>query len=617
MHIKISKAIELFFPNPKLELVYFEAIANAMDAKASEIVVENIIDTRTRPTTIEIIISDNGVGFTGKNFAKFSKLLKTDGDDHKGVGRLVFLNYFDTVQISSVFGSEKINFVFDKAFEGEHELKPVTDTLYKTELHFKHFNHRKIRSYDAINPGNLKASMMRHFFPYFYDKKLRHEYLNIQFRQELYEHGQTEPIITEQSFNIDEIEDLTRASFSAEVAGTAVPFEVLYAVKKTEGPTTVVTAVCCDGQTIPLNLLGRKQLPPGTNLVFLVVSPFFKGKSDSSRQRLELEETQQKQLKECLTEQPAGILHEQVPEIRAFNQRLMGDYADRYPHLQGYFHSSGAGLMERRQVLEAAQRKFFEAQREILDADHFDRETYEKSLEISSRLLTEYLLYRNLIIKKLTEMDEREAEAAIHNAIVPMRKTLQNKGFNEHIFFNNAWLIDDKFMNFRTILSNQDFTAIAKELEIEDNEFKGKERPDITIIFSDDVNKTEKVDVVMVELKKRGLPLAGKEEVVSQLRQRARKLARWYKSKIQRIWLYGIVDFDEAFHVSLLEDQFIELYSKGNLYYREYPIIPNQEDKHHPIPLGIFVLDYQAFIKDAAARNKTFLEILKSGFAAE
>lgn len=37
MQIETSKAIELFFPNPSLMSVYFEALANALDAGATEI----------------------------------------------------------------------------------------------------------------------------------------------------------------------------------------------------------------------------------------------------------------------------------------------------------------------------------------------------------------------------------------------------------------------------------------------------------------------------------------------------------------------------------------------------------------------------------------------------
>ena len=37
MNINIAKAIKQFFPNPSMEMVYFEAIANSLDAEADKI----------------------------------------------------------------------------------------------------------------------------------------------------------------------------------------------------------------------------------------------------------------------------------------------------------------------------------------------------------------------------------------------------------------------------------------------------------------------------------------------------------------------------------------------------------------------------------------------------
>ena len=37
MKVKLSQAVKMFFSNSSLEMVYFEAIANALDANATEI----------------------------------------------------------------------------------------------------------------------------------------------------------------------------------------------------------------------------------------------------------------------------------------------------------------------------------------------------------------------------------------------------------------------------------------------------------------------------------------------------------------------------------------------------------------------------------------------------
>lgn len=57
--------------------------------------------------------------------------------------------------------------------------------------------------------------------------------------------------------------------------------------------------------------------------------------------------------------------------------------------------------------------------------------------------------------------------------------------------------------------------------------------------------------MVIIELKKRGIKLSKTEEVISQLKQRATKLMNYYPNRIQRIWFYGIVEFNDEFKLSL------------------------------------------------------------------
>lgn len=71
--------------------------------------------------------------------------------------------------------------------------------------------------------------------------------------------------------------------------------------------------------------------------------------------------------------------------------------------------------------------------------------------------------------------------------------------------------------------------------------------------------------------------MAKREEVVSQLKQRARKLIKHYPNKIQRLWFYGIVDIDAEFRISLKEEKFVELYSSGSVFYKEHDALLDDE----------------------------------------
>ena len=294
---------------------------------------------------------------------------------------------------------------------------------------------------------------------------------------------------------------------------------------------------------------------------------------------------------------------------------------NNYPHLAGYFDEQSIGIIDRNKAIETAQRKFFQAQKEVLDAPNtISTEQYEKALNVSSRTLMEYILYRNVIIKNLKQIDKKNPEADIHDIIVPRKKVCGKAGFINDLYTNNAWLLDDKYMSYSTILSDLEMNKLMPYLALDGENVDDEKRPDIAIVFSNDfhnpvgqVEVQTKTDVVIVELKKLGLPLAKREEVVSQLKQRARKLAKYYPDKIQRIWFYGIVDIDAEFRIALKEENYTELFSAGSLFYKEHTVILD-EDKNIRIPFGLYVLSFDAFLKDAESRNSTFLNVLKQGF---
>jgi anti-sigma regulatory factor (Ser/Thr protein kinase) len=94
-----------------------------LDAGADEISIQIKIDSFDKPDTLKLIIKDNGKGFIDRNFKKFSKLLEVDNNDHKGLGRLVYLVYFDKVEVESYYeGRKKRIFTFDSSFNGKSKV---------------------------------------------------------------------------------------------------------------------------------------------------------------------------------------------------------------------------------------------------------------------------------------------------------------------------------------------------------------------------------------------------------------------------------------------------------------------------------------------------------------
>ena len=120
MKVKLGQAVKMFFGNSSLEMVYFEAIANALDAYATEIIIKISAKALNQPETLKIEIADNGEGFTEDRYKKFSKLFDVDESSHKGLGRLVYLCYFEDILITSYFNkTQKREFDFSESFEEE------------------------------------------------------------------------------------------------------------------------------------------------------------------------------------------------------------------------------------------------------------------------------------------------------------------------------------------------------------------------------------------------------------------------------------------------------------------------------------------------------------------
>src|SRR5690606_13419939 len=139
----------------------------------------------------------------------------------------------------------------------------------------------------------------------------------------------------------------------------------------------------------------------------------------------------------------------------------------------------------------------------------------------------------------------------------------------EDVYRNNAWILDDKFMTFRTILSEATMNDVINEITLEEDSVEDKGRPDISMIFSADPNSQAAVDVVVIELKRKTDDDKENGYASRQLVKRARKLVDHCPS-IQRAWYYGIVEIDEQADQLLRDEGWTPLHSKGRVFYKEH-----------------------------------------------
>jgi len=614
MLIKTSKAVEYFFSTSSLAYVYFEAIANSIDANASKIDIFINLHSFSNHESLEISVTDNGDGFNERNFNKFCHILDVDDKQHKGIGRLVFLNYFNEVIIDSYFNGKHRQFVFDDIFKDENNLQNIGGRKKSTTLTFKGYKKGNIKSYDYLSPEKLKKEILYHFFPKLYTFKLNGHPLKISISLS------TENENAEQGFVNDSIE--FSANELPELKEQNLPdptdlfgeFTLRYSIIHSYTGQSVISAICADDRTLKYDILSNKDLPINYNMIFILYSDYFNGKTDNMRVNIDIDESNLRLVRKMFIKLVSQVIKEEIPEVIELNEKTKKEIQSDYPHLQGFFDDELIGFVDKNNLITEAQQKYFFAQKELLEATNLTDEQYSRSLDFSSRVLTEYVLYRDKIIKKLRAMNTNNQEAEIHNLIVPKNKKYDKDGSVNDYFHNNAWILDDKYMSYSKVLSNKDLEEIYIELDVSGSrKFNDKDKgvPDVTIIFSGDPKVDTYFDVVIIEFKKLELGLAKKEEVISQLRQRARRLLNVYPNKIQRIWFYGIVDFDKEFITALNEDEFTKLFSTGEVYYKGQKISVDPDNPENSKIADLYILSYKTLLDDAESRNSTFLSILK------
>lgn len=611
MDIETSSAIKLFFPNPSLVLVYFEALANALDAGATEITIDISIQSFTAPETLNITVTDNGSGFTDESFDRFKTLLKPKDGFHKGIGRLVFLNYFENIEISSKWEDNSRSFKFNSNFDGIAPINKLPSPAAKsTKITFTSFSKDKVKSYDDLKPGSLKDKIIEHFLPTLND--LRNRGVNFEFTINL----ETEESNNQKDFfscdvNItpSDLPEMTLIEIKNDSIDAYSGINMLYHIKETTGAASLLTAVNIDGRTIPINLIQPTAIPHGYSVVFIFASDMFHASADSSRQKLVLPEgISESILYAVLRKEIGAVLGAKIQKISTANKNTKEQFEQRFPHLLGYFEESTVGLIDRDEALNNAQQIFFKIQKEVLQCESMSDAIYEKSLEASSRTLTEYILYREKIIARMKSMTAENSETEIHNLIAPRFGDFDKDSMVSDVYQNNAWLLDDKFMTFRTILSEARMDKVIGAIRLDDEASDESGRPDIAMIFSANPDDATPVDVVVVEIKKKSDDEKENQYSINQLLDRATKLAE-YCPNIQRIWYYSVIQISDTFSTRLRQQKWAPLFSKGKVFYQEFPT--ERPDKTI-VPTPIFVMSFDAIVSDAESRNHTFLEILRS-----
>ena len=198
-----------------------------------------------------------------------------------------------------------------------------------------------------------------------------------------------------------------------------------------------------------------------------------------------------------------------------------------------------------------------------------------------------------------TITDINSNEAFIHNIIMKMKTSAKAEDSDKYLL-SNLWLLDDKFMTYTYAASDTTVKKIVDEITQKDAKYKAGNRPDLSIFF----NRENGVkDLVMVELKGANANQDEKNKAITELVNNL-SIVKNNIDNVNSIWSYIVTTVDDDFATTVTNQEFDELFcndTDARIFYRYYKRL----NAH------VYVMDLNAIVSDAYARNKTFLEILK------
>jgi hypothetical protein len=610
MDVNVKRAVKMFFSKSSFEMIYFEAFANAIDAKATEFGIHISLPEASDWSNMRIELTDNGVGFTDERFRKFNKLLDVEERSHKGLGRLVYLCYFDRVLVESVYEPRCLRkFEFNEDFDGQNEIVQTQQEITSSKLIFMGFNGERIGKTDYVKPSYIKNVLLEYFYMKFYKAKQVGQPLTVSISLTVC------GVTTTETINSDTIPEFHVKKLDERV-NLFDNITLYYYIHELDNLSErqIITALAVDDRSHVVTIIADENIPLGYEMVFLLMSETFQGHIDVTRQNLTIEEPTLNQIKIIFRDAIASIINEQFPRIAEANTQRKQNLEKRYPHLSGYFEDKEIGYSTQSDVLKKAQEKYFRDQKEVLGATVLTDEQFEKSMDLSARALAEYILFRQNVIDKMRSFNGEEKEAEVHNLLAPKGAEFREGELMKDLYCNNVWVLDEKFMSYCTVLSEAEMSKVVDVLtagEVNDND---NDRPDIVLFFSGDpTQELAMVDVVVVELKRLGISAEKNSIVEFQLDTRTQRLAEYYGNRIQRMWFYGIVDFDDRYETHLVNNGFNPLFSNGSVYFRSKTVYTDKTKKFGVIQ-NAYIMDFTALVEDASSRNETFLKILKSNF---
>lgn len=613
MKTNVKRMLSHFYKNVTVNDVLKEAVMNSIQANATDIRInleyeynQNIDNESSNLGNLyKIIVSDNGEGLNSKNLNAFFEV----GTENKinlggkGIGRFSFLKIARSVSIESVSDAGKyitFEFSYDSNLESVSIQEAIEPDPYTTitfcELNLKH----------PKTQAQACLTFLKKTFNLFLFLKQKETSKPINIR--LLVNGELLGKINSSDIHCIQQSELESNNCKFNIytfwEDNKSEIDILYCANN----ITVKTI------TYQINL-DKKYL-------FAVTSDYFDRKANSERTKFEFDSNEELAQQDILNSTPDknfddlikrtcfNIVQANEPELVQKNIAQLEKLKEQF----GYINFDEIDI----NVVSFNETEIIKSYRERRDReeDNLIRllnndtasldEIAEKVSEQNKHELAKYIFHRNLIVQKgLKLQGSDENEKILHELFFPQKISTESYDVAnpKHLYFNNIWLLDDKFMSYAYVASDLTIKTIKSDIGSEDCECISQKRPDLFVLYNNPEDSDLRKDVVLIEFKKGNIDYKEKLSAIDQVDEYKEKLKEIVK--INNFYCYIICDFkadDSDVERVMTNRAFTKVFSNNGCIYYGYL----QGSNTH-----VTFISSNSIFADAKARNETFLNILK------
>jgi len=579
-----------------------EGVTNSIQAGADAITVDLWFDRQpglfgdeVRNVLDKITITDDGEGFTQDNLNYFDEICTGHKDDigGKGVGRLAFLKYANRVEIRSQLASELIEFRYTPDFTPDDVQRSASGGRRETAIMISELK-------ESINTQVTKLvnAMCDDLRLLLFLKKQAGRTVAIRFT-----HNSKQPFPDDFTFSGEAIEAQKTRSF--ELQGETFDCYLF----RDEAPRKGIVAMLCADELCVEEYQISKRFDICRYLIS-ITSGYLNRSSNIERQKLEIPKTEGEAdlaspiSREALMPRIHGECLAMINEaaegdIDAFKRGNIEKLRKYYPFIKIDSLSGEAAMLDAEEIVRTYRAQQARREDHLVEALEEGRNVaFDDISHLASDDLARFIVHRALVIDSLAKMPREAAEDVLHTAI--LRKHSDGSDIRE----NNVWLVDDKFLSYSNIYSDETLARIVREAGTE-AESKQQRKPDVAAFFSKD-NEGRPNKLVIIEFKKPGADIFENNKALVQCRLYASELVDRI-STVREVFAFSVVEIDDEFYRDMKQTGFKDVFSLSErVVYNDFVIGSSNE-----VPLHLYVMPAASLITDARARNRVFEEVLR------